>query len=259
VQTITYEGVDGLTFILVHGGFHGGWCWARVTERLRRRGARVFTPTQTGLGERAHLLASAGIDTFINDIVGVLEAEELEDVVLVGHSFGGIAVTGTVDRAPERVRHLVYLDALIVEDGQTAFDTMPEHLVAQRKADAEIHDGVPCMKAFPADAFGITDPVDVAWLERRLTPHPIGLYEERLSWRHPIGSHRPSTYVATTDPWYAPLLGSRDYARHQRDWGWHELNTGHDAMITAPAAVTDLLWRIATSDSQPAYAAHHGR
>jgi pimeloyl-ACP methyl ester carboxylesterase len=256
---MTHGGTDRPTFVLVHGGFHGGWCWARVAEPLRRRGARVFTPTQTGLGERAHLLANASIDTFINDILGVLEAEELDDIALVGHSFAGIAVTGTTDRAPERIRHLVYLDALIVQDGYAAFDTMSGDAVAQRKTETEIHDGIPCMKTFPAGEFGVTDPGDVAWLERRLTPHPVGLYEEQMKWQNPIGNHRPCTYVATTDPWYAPLAGSRDYARHQREWGWHELHTGHDAMITAPAAVASLLWSIPASGPRPLDAAHHGK
>src|SRR5579875_3323603 len=98
------------TFVLVHGAWHGGWCWSRVAAILRGRGHRVFTPTQTGLGERAHLLSrDITFDTFVQDVVGVFEAEELEDVVLVGHSFGGSSISGVVDRMPERVRRLVYL------------------------------------------------------------------------------------------------------------------------------------------------------
>ncbi len=94
-----------LTFVLVHGAFHGGWCWRHVADRLRATGAAVFTPTMTGLGERAHLLSRAvGIETFFNDVTGLIAAEELNDVVLVGHSFGGVVISGAADRIPDKVR-----------------------------------------------------------------------------------------------------------------------------------------------------------
>jgi pimeloyl-ACP methyl ester carboxylesterase len=234
------------TFVLVHGGYHGGWCWDRVADRLRRRGARVLTPTQTGAGERVHQLAAARVEVFVQDVVGVLEAEELTDVTLVGHSFGGLSVTGAVDRVPERVRGVVYLDALLVEDGRTAFDVMPEQTVAQRRATAVDHDGVRCLAMAPASVFGVTDPADAAWLERRLTPHPIGLYDEPVHWANPIGNGRPCHYVAMTDPWYPPLASCRDYARSRTDWTWSEIATGHDAMISAPDLVADTLWAAAT-------------
>lgn len=234
------------TFVLVHGGYHGGWCWRPVADRLRRRGARVHTPTQTGAGERSHLLAHARVDVFVEDLVGVLEAEELTDVVLVGHSFGGLSVTGAVDRVPDRVRSVVYLDGLLVENGRTAFDGIPAEIVAQRRAEAEEHDGVRCLRMAPAAAFGVTDPDDAAWLERRLTPHPIAVYDEPVRWTHPIGNGRPCRYVAMTEPWYPPLASSRDYARSRADWSWTEIATGHDAMITEPDLVADVLWDAAT-------------
>ena len=107
-------------FVLVHGAWHGGWCWVRVAERLRRDGHFVVTPTLTGLGERAHLLnRDINLDTHITDIVAVLEAEELQDVVLCGHSYGGCVITGVADRVAERLRAVVYLDAFIPEDGQS--------------------------------------------------------------------------------------------------------------------------------------------
>src|SRR6202163_696893 len=102
------------TFVLVHGAWHGGWCWSRVADRLRAAGHQVFTPTQTGLGERRHLLSQdITLDTFIKDIVNVIEAEELSNVILVGHSFGGWAITGRANAMPDKVRHLVYLDSLM--------------------------------------------------------------------------------------------------------------------------------------------------
>src|ERR1700729_4499027 len=95
------------TFVLVHGAWHGGWCWSRVADRLRSAGHRVFTPTQTGLGERKHLLSKdITLDIFTKDIANVIEAEELNNIVLVGHSFGGLAISGVADAMPERIRHL---------------------------------------------------------------------------------------------------------------------------------------------------------
>ena len=111
------------TFVLLHGAFHGGWCWARVAPILRAAGHTVFTPTQTGLGERAHLLhPGITLTTFVDDVVGVLETEELTDVVLVGHSFGGAAITGAAERVKHRLRHLVYLDSAIPQSGRSPLD-----------------------------------------------------------------------------------------------------------------------------------------
>ena len=124
--------------MLVHGAWHGGWCWSRVADRLRSAGHRVFTPTQTGLGERKHLLSKdITLDTFTTDIVNVIEAEELSDVILVGHSFGGNAISGTADAIPGKIRHLVYLDSLMVEGGKAPFDNLPPDIVAARRKAAE--------------------------------------------------------------------------------------------------------------------------
>src|SRR5512147_74848 len=107
------------TYVLVHGAWHGGWCWRRVADRLAAAGQRVFCPTLTGLGERAHLLTrQVNLSTHIADVVGLLEAEELSDVVLCGHSYGGMVITGVAARAKSRLRQLVYLDSAVIEDGE---------------------------------------------------------------------------------------------------------------------------------------------
>jgi len=114
------------TYVLVHGAWHGGWCWRDVAALLRAQGHRVTTPTLTGLGERRHLMSrDITLDTFVADILNHIEAEELDDIILVGHSHAGIAISGVADRIPERIRHLVYLDAVILESGVTAFDMLP--------------------------------------------------------------------------------------------------------------------------------------
>ena len=130
------SGGDGgeKTYVLVHGAWHGGWCWRPVADALRAQGHRVFTPTQTGLGERRHLLSrDITLDVFVDDIANLMEAEELRDAILVGHSFGGIAISGVADRMPEAVRHLVFLDSIVLQPGQSPFGILPAEVVAARR------------------------------------------------------------------------------------------------------------------------------
>jgi pimeloyl-ACP methyl ester carboxylesterase len=230
------------TYVLVHGAWHGGWCWRRVAERLAAAGHRVLTPTQTGLGERAHLLSAAITpDTFIGDIVSVIEMEELEDVVLVGHSFGGRSICGVADRMPERLHRLVFLDAALPESGKSAFDhTLPELRAARIKAAQESSGGL-SIPPPNAAAFGITDAADAAWVERRLTPHPLATYSLPLTLRHPLGNGVPATYIRCIDPAYANTASSAEFAKAQPGWQYLEIATGHDAMITAPAELTRML------------------
>lgn len=233
------------TYLLVHGAWHGGWCWRRVADRLRAAGHRVLAPTCTGLGERAHLLSpDVGLATFVQDILGVIEAEELEDVVLVGHSFGGAPVTGVADQAPERIRHLVYLDAVVLLDGQRALDLVPRELAAGRVRAAEESSGGLSLPAPPPSAFGVAEPPDAAWLERRLTPHPFRTYTDRLRLAGPVGNGKPRTYVACTKPGYPALASVRDWVGRQEGWGRAELAAAHDAMVTAPAELSEILLRI---------------
>ena len=231
-------------FVLVHGAFHGGWCWSRVAAILRRDGHDVFTPTQTGLGERRHLLsADIKLDTFVTDICEVLETEELTDVVLVGHSFGGISITGAADRMPERIRRLVYLDSRILENGQSMLDVDPQRSGAWTRA-AEAHGGLALSPPDPA-YFGLTDPADLQWVQRRLTPHPLGTFTSALHLRHPVGNGILCTYVPCVDPLYAPLQVCREWARGRPGWDEQPIATGHDAMVSAPEELAGILTRIA--------------
>lgn len=229
------------TFVLLHGAWHGAWCWKKVAPELRAAGHEVFTPTQTGLGERSHLLSrELTLATFVQDVVNVLEWEDLKQVVLVGHSFGGIGITGAADRVPGRIRHLVYLDSLIIESGQSPFSVLPPETVAARRQLAqEFSEGLSIPVPDPA-AFGVTDAADVAWLKARFTPHPLSVYESVLTLTGPVGAGLPATYVAVK-PDYAPLAASRTYAKARKDWRYMEISAGHDAMVTSPAAVVDLL------------------
>lgn len=227
-------------FVLVHGGFHGGWCWSRVAPLLRERGHTVFTPTQTGCGERAHLMSrDITLDTFVDDIAGVLHWEDLHDVVLVGHSFGGIAITGVADRLPQRIRQLIYLDSLILLSGQCAFDLLEPALVQARLQAAQSNGSVWIGPPLPA-FFGVSEPEQQAFLQGRLTPHPLGTYTSRLQLQHPVGNGLPAVYVHCTQPLYGGLQQTRDWVRSS---GMREveLATGHDAMVSAPEALAELL------------------
>ena len=240
------------TFVLVHGAWHGGWCWRLVAERLRAAGHAVFTPTLTGLGQsRHHLSGVISLDVLVADVANLIEAEELEDVVLVGHSFGGTVAAGVADRMPERLRHLVVLDALLCESGQSPFDTLaPEVAAARRRLVREQGSGV----ALPPPSLATLGiPEDhplAAWVLRRLTPHPARSYESPLVLAHPLGNGLPCSYIQCTAPVFASLEGSRRLARRQSGWRYSEIATGHDAMVTAPDELSRLLMEIAQSSSQ---------
>jgi pimeloyl-ACP methyl ester carboxylesterase len=237
------------TFVLVAGAFSGGWIWSRVVHKLRSAGHTVYAPSNTGLAERAHLLSPGiNLETFAKDIAGVIEAEELSDVVLVGHSFGGIPVSGAAELVASRVKHLVYLDALVVQPGKSAFDGLPAEVVAARKKAAQETSGGLSLPVPPPAAFadlGVTQDADVAWLKRRFTPHPLGAYDSPLIVKNPIGNGLPRTYVACTNPVFSPANPSKAWVKQQAGWNWIEIPTGHLPMVTAPDLLVQTLIKLA--------------
>jgi len=234
------------TYVLVHGAFHGGWCWRPVAERLRQAGAAVFAPTCTGLGERAHLLTPAVTHrTFVDDVAGVIEAEELDNVILVGHSFGGVVISGVAERLPARIRHLVYLDSVIPRDGQAPIDRLPADVKAARIRAAQESSGGLSIPVPPAESFGIGPGALRDWVARRLTPQPLAAYTETVRFRTPIGNGRPRTYVFCNQPIYDPVRPTYEWVRSQPDWPTVELAAGHDAMVTEPDSVAELLLSLA--------------
>lgn len=236
-----------MNFVLVHGAWMGGWCWRDVAKILRAAGHQVFTPTMTGLGERAHLLnPSVRLSTFIDDVCAVIECEELRDVVLVGHSFGGMVVSGVADRIGDAIKQLIYLDALIAQHGQAAIALLPPMVQAER-SQTDDPEGLRLPAPFP-DKFGVFEPQQVAWVLRRATPHPLHAYTEPQALRYPVGNGLPVTYIALTKPRYAPLAGVREWAKRQPGWTWRELETGHTPMITDPEMLTRELLDIASTE-----------
>jgi pimeloyl-ACP methyl ester carboxylesterase len=228
-------------FVLVHGAWHGGWCWSKVASILRGRGHSVVTPTQTGLGERSHLLSpSIDLEVFIADIINVLKWDDLRDVVLVGHSFGGNSISGAADRIAERIRQLIYLDAIIQENGQSAFSQLPKEIVEARTKAAHESSGGLTLPTPPASAFGITDTAQATWVESRMTPHPFATYASPLKLSNPVGNGLPASYIVCADPIYAPGDASRNWVR-RHGWKTSEIAAGHDAMVIAPNVLADLL------------------
>jgi len=235
-----------MNFVLIHGAWMGGWCWRDVARLLRQAGHDVHTPTFTGLGERAHLLhAGVRLSTFIDDVSGLIECEELDDIVLVGHSFGAMVACAVADRMGQVVRHLILVDGLVARHGQSALAVLPPPLQAQR---GHTDDPEELRMPVPDPAqFGVVEPAQVAWVKRHMRPHPLNAYTEPLVLRHPLGNGLPVTYIAATQPWYAPLAPVRDMVKLQPGWRWRELPVCHAPMIDAPALLAQELLAIAAS------------
>ena len=232
------------TYVLVHGAYHGGWCWTDVATRLRAQGHTVYTPTLTGLGERSHLINTCPtLDTFIQDVAQVFRFQELTDVILVGHSFAGSIVSGLADWMPQRLRHLVYLDAQILQSGQAPADTAPPDVIELYKQRAREWGGT-AIPPGPPEAFGITDPAMAAWVKTLLTPHPYRTYFDKLTLNHPVGNGIPATYIACTNPLFPNIASSRELAKNLPGWVYQEIPTAHDAMLLQPAALTQMLLEI---------------
>jgi len=238
------------TFVLIHGAWHGGWCWRFVSERLIARGHRVFAPTLTGQGERHHLVgAVTSLDVAITDIENLIEAEELSDVVLVGHSYGGLVASGVADRKQDALRALVFLDSLLVENGEAAFDVLPRAVVDERLAAVNAS-GQTLAMPVPEGLGGTGIPEDhplAPWVRRRLTPHPLATYRTPLTLRHPLGNGLPCTYVHCAKPSYDTLAPVRERVRQKSGWGWETLDSGHDAMVLDPDLLVALLERLAAA------------
>lgn len=233
------------TFVLVHGAWHGGWCWKKLTPLLRAAGHEVLTPTLTGLADRAHLLTpETGLDTHITDIAGILEYEDLHNVILVGHSYGGMVISGVAERMAERIAHLVFLDAFVPQDGQSLFDTIPDHGAGMKKIAEESGDGwrVPLANA----TFGVTDEIDVAWMAPRITPQPLRSFAEPVRLTNQIALALPRSYILCRQD--DPSLFD-PFAKEARHAGWdcYELMTCHDAMVTMPEELAAILLQVVTA------------
>jgi pimeloyl-ACP methyl ester carboxylesterase len=200
----------------------------------------------TGLGERAHLLTrDVGIETFFDDVCGVLVSEELTDVILVGHSFGGAVISGVADRMPDRIRRLVYLDAVIPRSGRSAISLLPAETQAIRLRTAQETSGGLTIPLPTETMFDLAPGPERDWVARRITPHPLKAYTDPVHLNAPVGNGRPCAYIRCADPVYPAVVPSYDAIKNQPGWTLVDLATGHDAMVSAPEALTELLLSLA--------------
>jgi pimeloyl-ACP methyl ester carboxylesterase len=236
------------TFLLVHGGWFGGWCWQKIIPFLEAAGHEVYAPTLPGLAERASELApDVGLDTHIQDIVGLLEVKNLHGVILVGHSYGAMVITGVVDQVPERIAHLVYLDTFVPRDGESLADMSPIFFWLLRKKAQAHGDG---WRLDPRGTYGVTTEPDQSWVRSKLTPQPLKTYEQPLHLKNPaIVSAKPRTHICCTGAGCFRSLMRRILVRRAlppREEGWRlrQLPTSHCAMITMPRELADLLLEV---------------
>ncbi len=225
-----------VTFVLVHGGWHGGWCWQRVSPHLRAQGHIVYTPTLTGLGERAYLAhPDVGLETHVQDIIDVLIAGNLEGVVLVGHSAGGTVITGVADRVPQRLAHLVYLEGTAPRHGQSHADCVWPNRAMVDELVATQGEGW-LLPVQPPESMGIVAAADVAWVAPQLTPHPYKTLTDPVRRTNPAAELIPHTYIACT--------GHRLFKKkpaYAAPMSYRTLAAGHDAMITDPRGLAAML------------------
>jgi len=235
------------TYVLVHGGSHGGWCYTRLARLLREADHLVYTPSLTGLADRKHLLSPAvDLDTHITDIVNLLEYEDLSDVILAGHSYGGMVITGVADRALDRVGNLVFLDAAHPRNGESLADNAPD-LMNEARDGMRVIDGVELV-VFPDSPsmrhMGVEDPDDFAWMVAKITPHPWKCFTQKLVLEHEDEVRR----IHRTSVNCTPIMRMRPEATRRRALNadlLFEIDTGHDLMITEPRAVADMLLQVA--------------
>ncbi|MFC5831300.1 alpha/beta fold hydrolase [Nonomuraea insulae] len=238
------------TYLLVHGAWHSGRCWERVVPLLTSAGHRVFAPSLTGFGDKAHLLSpEVGLDTHVDDVVGLIVEEDLTEVVLVGHSYAGLVISSVVNRVPDRIAHLVYLDAMVPEDGESAVDAQP---MIRALIDLAVKSGggwrVPPLpeKPPPSGLFGVTDPADVAWLRTMLSDQPVRCLQQPVRLDNPAADTVPRTHIHCTvgvpeGIVRRPVPATQPNGSPAQVW---ELATGHDCMITMPVELAGLLLKL---------------
>jgi len=228
----------------VHGAWHGAWCWRRVLPVLRGAGVQSHAVTLTGVGERAHLLSpTIDLHTHIEDVIGLIEAEELKRVVLVGHSYAGMVITGVAHRLQQEraglLAHLVYLDAALPHPGDSWSSAHSEDTRQARIGASQSSGGL----SFPppdAALFGL-DGEDRDWVNRRQTPQPFRLYQQPLHFDAARVGAVPRTFIDCTQPALATIAPSRMRVRSEPGWNVVEMATGHDPMVSEPAALSQIL------------------
>ncbi len=242
------------TVVLIHGGFHGGWCWDKVRPLLQDDGWTVETPTLAGVGAKAYLASPLiSLDTHVQDVVSLIEGKNLIDVALCGHSSAGMVISGAANAIPERLRTLVYLDALIPRDGESMCDILGPVMTSAMKQHAdERGDGwlVPASDFSAAADFGVSDPADASWVQRNLTDHPIRAFADPLPSTAGVERVADKIVVRCTEHKNRPHLDrAMVLFEGKRGWTVHRWPSTHDVMITEPERVRGLFASILSSST----------
>jgi pimeloyl-ACP methyl ester carboxylesterase len=235
--------MSGKTFVLVHGAWHGGWCWRRVSDLLEAQGHKVFTPTLTGLGERSHLLrAGINVSTHVTDVVNVLKWEGLSNVVLCGHSYGGMVISGVAEQMASAISSIVFLDAFVPENGEAVVNlTGPAVMDAMKAAQQKGEIGVPPR---PAEAFGV-NPADRAWVDAKCVPQPIGTFAEAMTItgaRERVGKKAYIRAASYANPGFDKALAR---LKPDKSWRTYDVPCGHDVMVDMPERLAEILVEVA--------------
>ena len=231
-------------YVLVHGAWGGSWCWKGIRKVLQARGHEVFTPTLSGVGERSHLLSpQIDLSTHIADVVNLIRWEELSDVVLCGHSYGGCVVTGAADCVADRIGALVYVDAFVPDNGQSLHDTLPaEHRNAQVQGALATGDGwrVP---PIPAEVFNV-NARDRAWVNQQRTPQSLATFQQPLRMTGASARIKNVTYILATGWDHSPFPQFYEKAK-AKGWKTLTMECGHDVMLDKREELLEALLAVA--------------
>jgi len=231
------------TFVLVHGAWHGGWCWRRVSDLLEKQGHKVFTPTLTGVGERSHLIGpNVNLSTHVTDVVNLIQWEGLSDIVLCGHSYGGMVISGVAEKMTTAIRSIVFLDAFVPENGDAVTNlTGPLVMKALQGAQEKGDLGVPPR---PAEAFGV-NVADRAWVDAKCVPQPVGTFTEKMTLtgaREHIGKKAYIRAASYANPGFDQAL---ERLKNKQSWRIYAVPCGHDVMVDMPERLTEILLEVA--------------
>lgn len=231
--------VEKVNYILVHGAGLGGWCWDKVRRLMEARGASVYAPT---IPE-----ASLSLENSIEYVVGIIESKNLQNCILVGHSYGGMIITGVADRLESKINRVIFLDAAVPKDGDDFASHIPgiskEHAEKRRQAFRSFSsDGIWIAPIAPELA-GISDVEDIDYVNKHSRPHPLASWLEPIKLRNDGIRKLPKTYIMATDP-PTDIMGypvHGEIAKSSVEWIYQEISCGHAAMIIRPEEITNLL------------------
>lgn len=231
------------TFVLIHGAFHGGWCWRRVADILESRGHKVYAPSLTGNGDRSHLLSEdVNLDTHIADVANLVMWEDLTGICLVAHSYGGWPASGALERIHDRVTAIVWLDAFKPENGQKGTDFASDF--SRKALEEALAKGEPGRKPPPAKTFSLSER-DYAWIDSKLTPQPNAVATQPITLTGKRETIASKTYIRA--PKYPQAAFDKALAECQADRTWRTIvneTTGHDVMIDQPEWLADILLKV---------------